>query len=164
MARIRELFALFQLLQDETGYHHWRNPCLYYICFTHVVALLTFLTQMLFGICLQVYNHINFKQKIFIWLEFLPQILFMSSIFGYLTFCIMYKWSVDWWALDENGHLIHNAPPNLLNMLIYMFLSPGNVNPEDQLYAGQVTLLPRLPKEFAINRCLCRALFKPCCC
>ena len=94
---------------------------------------------MLFGICLQVYNHVNFKNKMFIWLEFLPQILFMSSIFGYLTFCILYKWSVDWWALDENGHHIHNAPPNLLNMLIYMFLSPGNINPEEQLYPGQVS-------------------------
>lgn len=26
-------------------------------------------------------------------------------------------------------------------MLIYMFLSPGNVNPEDQLYPGQVSFV-----------------------
>lgn len=29
MARIRELFALHQLLQDETSHHHWCYPCLY---------------------------------------------------------------------------------------------------------------------------------------
>jgi V-type H+-transporting ATPase subunit a len=49
----------------------------------------------------------------------------------------MYKWSVNWWELDSAGHHIRNAPPNLLNMLIYMFLTPGSVTPEDQLYVGQ---------------------------
>jgi V-type H+-transporting ATPase subunit a len=92
---------------------------------------------MSFAICLNVFNHIHYKTKAFVWLEFLPQILFMESIFGYLIFCIMYKWSIHWWALDDQGHHIYNAPPNLLNMLIYMFLTPGKVNPQDQLYPGQ---------------------------
>lgn len=73
----------------------------------------------------------------FIWLEFLPQIMFMESVFGYLVFCIMYKWSVNWWELDSHGNHIRNSPPNLLNMLIYMFLTPGTVDPKEQLYPGQ---------------------------
>jgi len=51
--------------------------------------------------------------------------------------CIIYKWSVDWWAVDTSGNLIRNSPPSLLNMLIYMFLTPGKVDPKDQLYPGQ---------------------------
>ncbi|KAG2219779.1 hypothetical protein INT45_008870 [Circinella minor] len=121
----------------DPSWHGSENFLLFSNSYKMKQAIIIGVIHMLFGICLQVYNHVNFKNKMFIWLEFLPQILFMSSIFGYLTFCILYKWSVDWWALDENGNHIHNAPPNLLNMLIYMFLSPGNINPEEQLYPGQ---------------------------
>lgn len=75
---------------------------------------------MSFAICLQVVNHLHFKRPELIWAEFLPQILFMESIFGYLVVCILYKWSVDWEVAERQ-------PPNLLNMLIKMFLSPGSV-------------------------------------
>jgi V-type H+-transporting ATPase subunit a len=88
---------------------------------------------MSFAICLQVPNHLHFKKYLNIYAEFIPQILFMHSIFGYLVVCIIYKWSVDW-TQSATG------PPGLLNMLIYMFLSPGTVDPETQLYAGQGTV------------------------
>lgn len=85
---------------------------------------------MTFAICLQVPNHLHFKKYLNIYSEFIPQMLFFHSIFGYLVVCIIYKWSIDWSTSST-------SPPNLLNMLIYMFLSPGTVEEGSQLYAGQ---------------------------
>lgn len=121
----------------DPAWHGAENFLLFSNSYKMKQAIVIGVIHMSFAVCLNVFNHIYYKRKAFVWLEFLPQILFMESIFGYLIFCIMYKWSVNWWELDSNGHHIHNAPPNLLNMLIYMFLTPGSVNPEEQLYPGQ---------------------------
>ena len=86
--------------------------------------------QMTFALCLQIPNHIHFKRPIDIWGFFVPQMIFLQSIFGYLVVCILYKWSIDWTKSRTN-------PPSLLNMLIQMFLSPGTVDPINRLYRGQ---------------------------
>ena len=65
-----------------------------------------------------------------IWAEFIPQMLFLHSIFGYLVVCIFIKWATNWETSST-------APPNLLNMLIAMFLSPGSIDPKEQLFRGQ---------------------------
>ena len=89
---------------------------------------------MCFGISLTIANHNYFHKRINIIAEFVPQILYMLSIFGYLAIIIIYKWLVNW---DERGQ----SPPVLLNTLIFMFLKFGTVEPEDQLYSGQVIFL-----------------------
>ena len=83
---------------------------------------------MTFALCLQVPNHLRFRKPVEIWANFVPQIIFLMSIFGYLVVCILYKWSVDWSQTDVK-------PPSLLNMLISMFLAPGTI--EEPLYRGQ---------------------------
>jgi len=89
--------------------------------------------HMTFALCLQVPNHLNFKRKMDIYTNFIPQIIFLESIFGYLVVCVIYKWAIDW---SESA----TDPPSLLNMLIEMFLSPGHVDPKNQLYRGQSTV------------------------
>lgn len=85
---------------------------------------------MTFALCLQIPNTIRFKKPIDFWGNFVPQMIFLQSIFGYLALCILYKWSVDWSQSSIQ-------PPSLLNMIINMFLSPGVVDASEQLYPGQ---------------------------
>ncbi|KAL7423185.1 H(+)-transporting V0 sector ATPase subunit a [Cryptotrichosporon argae] len=114
----------------DPTWHGADNALIFTNSYKMKMSIILGVIHMSFAICLQVPNHLHFKKWLNIYAEFIPQILFMWSIFGYLIICIIYKWSVDWTHSPT-------SPPGLLNMLIYMFLSPGSVDPDSQLYPGQ---------------------------
>jgi V-type H+-transporting ATPase subunit a len=111
-------------------WHGADNALIFINSYKMKMSIVIGVLHMTFAICLNVPNFIQFKQRRRIWAEFVPQILFMWCIFGYLILCILYKWATDWTKSDLPA-------PGLLNMLIYMFLSPGTVPEGSKLYAGQ---------------------------
>jgi len=117
----------------DPGWHGADNALLFTNSYKMKMSIVLGVIHMTFAICLQVPNHIRFKRRMDIWTNFVPQMLFLQSIFGYLVVCIIYKWTVNWETSTTQ-------PPSLLNMLIGMFLSPGSVEAETQLYPGQNTV------------------------
>uniref|UniRef100_A0A8C6X5R9 V-type proton ATPase subunit a n=1 Tax=Naja naja TaxID=35670 RepID=A0A8C6X5R9_NAJNA len=74
-------------------------------------------------------NHIYFKKPLNIFLGFIPEIIFMSSLFGYLIILIIYKWAA--YNAKNSMHA-----PSLLIHLINMFLFSYEKNAQ-MLYSGQ---------------------------
>ena len=86
-------------------------------------------TQMTLGICLSLLNYRFFNEKKRIICEFLPQILFLNSIFGYMCFLIILKWTTVW---DDASRA-----PRILNLLTEMILSPWTLSEKFTMFYGQ---------------------------
>jgi len=87
-------------------------------------------TQMVLGITLSLFNALYFKHYVDIWYEFIPQMIFMLSLFGYLVFLIIYKWAVVWADASQ--------APFLLNVMIDMFLNVYTIKDADRVFTGQL--------------------------
>lgn len=72
-----------------------------------------------------------FKKPLNIYLGFIPEIVFMSSLFGYLMLLVFYKWT----AYDATTS---KDAPSLLIAFINMFLFNYNDPTNKPLYRGQV--------------------------
>ncbi|KAM3940014.1 V-type proton ATPase 116 kDa subunit a 2 [Leptodactylus fuscus] len=89
--------------------------------------------HMTFGVVLSAFNYLYFKKKFSVFLVFLPELIFMMCIFGYLVFMVIFKW------LTCSAAESMMAPSILLHF-INMFMFTGSGSNEDSnipLYAGQ---------------------------
>ncbi|KAI7817110.1 V-type ATPase, V0 complex, 116kDa subunit family [Gamsiella multidivaricata] len=121
----------------DYGWHGTENYLLFTNSYKMKMSVILGVIHMSFGICMVYFNAKHFRKPIDIIGGFIPQMMFMQCLFGYLVMMIIYKWTVDWFETDAAGHSVRNSPPSLLNTMIYMFLSPGSVNEGDKLYSGQ---------------------------
>ncbi|PNW78309.1 hypothetical protein CHLRE_09g402500v5 [Chlamydomonas reinhardtii] len=90
------------------------------------MSILLGVAHMNFGIINSLYNNLYFRDWLSVWCEFVPQMIFLNFIFGYLCILIVIKWCT--------GKLT-----DLYHVMIYMFLSPGGGfdDPSQILIPGQ---------------------------
>ncbi|XP_024372757.1 V-type proton ATPase subunit a2 isoform X2 [Physcomitrium patens] len=88
------------------------------------MSILLGISQMNLGILLSYFNAKYFCSALDVWYQFIPQLLFLNALFGYLSFLIVLKWC-------------QGSKPDLYHVMIYMFLSPTEDLGENQLFSGQ---------------------------
>ncbi|KAG7259420.1 hypothetical protein CRUP_031047 [Coryphaenoides rupestris] len=88
--------------------------------------------HMCFGVTLSLFNHLYFKKPLNIYLGFIPEIVFLVSLFGYLVVLVFYKWL----AYDARTS---QSAPSLLIAFINMFMFNYN-DPSSRIYTGQMAV------------------------
>lgn len=88
------------------------------------MSILLGVAQMNLGIIMSYCNAKFFKNNVNVWFQFIPQVIFLNSLFGYLSLLIIVKWCTG-------------SQADLYHVMIYMFLSPTDDLGENQLFAGQ---------------------------
>ncbi|XP_021827942.1 V-type proton ATPase subunit a3 [Prunus avium] len=91
------------------------------------MSILIGVVQMNLGIIISYFNARFFRSGVNVWFQFIPQIIFLNSLFGYLSVLIVMKW----WT---------GSKADLYHVMIYMFLSPTDELGENQLFSGQRTV------------------------
>jgi len=88
------------------------------------MSILLGVAQMNLGIILSYFNAKFYGDDINIRYQFFPQMIFLNSLFGYLSLLIIVKWCTG-------------SQADLYHVMIYMFLSPTDDLGENQLFVGQ---------------------------
>ena len=79
--------------------------------------------QMILGLFLKGFNGIYFGDYVDFLFEFIPQLIFMCLLFGYMCLMIYIKWGTDW--SDDTS-----KAPSLISQLLMLFLNMGSTGPD----------------------------------
>mmetsp|Transcript_18286 Transcript_18286/g.42092 ORF Transcript_18286/g.42092 Transcript_18286/m.42092 type:complete len:874 (+) Transcript_18286:101-2722(+) len=77
-------------------WHVTSNELLFFNSFKMKLSVIFGIIQMFFGTILKGINSIYFGEKLDLYFEVLPMVVFASSLFIYMVVLIFMKWSIDW--------------------------------------------------------------------
>jgi len=77
-------------------WHVSTNELLFFNSFKMKLSVVFGIMQMFMGTCLKGVNAIYFGERLDFFFEFLPMVIFASSLFIYMVGLIFMKWTIDW--------------------------------------------------------------------
>ena len=107
--------------------------CIFYFqivflnAFKMKISIILGVLHMTFGVCMSFWNHKYFQKPVNIFTEFIPQLLFLLCLFGYLALLMFFKWT-KYYAnkVEDEFGLSERCAPSILITFINMVLFRGN--------------------------------------
>lgn len=84
------------------------------------LAVVIGVAHMSMGVVMKGLNALYFRQTVNFVFEFIPQIVMLLSLFGYMDYIIMVKWTTDWDGREDRS-------PSIIATMIGMFLGGGEI-------------------------------------
>ena len=106
------------------------NKIVFLNAFKMKVSIILGVLHMTFGVCMSYWNATYFKKPLRIFAEFIPQIIFMTCMFGYLQMLMWMKWTM-YAANAEDFVNSERCAPSILITFINMVLFKDNDDEAD---------------------------------
>jgi vacuolar-type H+-ATPase subunit I/STV1 len=94
------------------------------------ISVIIGVVHMTLGVLVKATNSLYFKRKVEFWFEFLPQLLFLVMVFGYMDFLIIFKWLKDWGFGNPHAPSIITTMINLplqMGKTVHISLTSGQI-------------------------------------
>jgi V-type H+-transporting ATPase subunit a len=114
------------------------NKIIFQNAYKMKISIIFGVLHMIFGVVVGLFNHRYFKNKMAIYTEFIPQMIFLIFLFFYMTTLMFMKWT-KFSAENEGKFSIHCAPSILItfiNMVLFK-TTPVSDGCSPYMFAGQ---------------------------
>lgn len=91
------------------------------------ISVIIAVIHMTLGVFVKASNALYFRHKLDFFFEFIPQLIFLVGLFGYMDFLIIYKWLKPWKLYDSSA-------PSIITTMINLPLKMGKT---DKCCGGQ---------------------------
>ena len=116
---IRKNKCIYPIGMDPKWYAS-NNELAFFNSFKMKWSVIIGIFQMVIGIILRGLNNLYFRDNLGFFFEFIPQIIFMLLLFGYMVVLIYIKWLTDY-SLDTS------RAPSIITILMNLALKNGSV-------------------------------------
>ncbi|KAF7995543.1 hypothetical protein HCN44_006650 [Aphidius gifuensis] len=130
-----------------------KNKIIFLNSYKMKLSIIFGVVHMIFGVCVSIANIIHKKKYSSLILEFLPQLLLLIFLFGYLTVLVMVKWYLYYSTDTKTDPRDSQCAPSVLITFINMMLfnEPKNETCSGYMFGGQAIL----QKVFIFAALLC---------
>ena len=98
------------------------NDIAFYNSFKMKAAVILGVSHMLIGLGCKGLNAVHFNRKLDFLHEFLPQVIMLCALFGFMNTLVVVKWTTDWQGRED-------VAPSIIGIMIDMFVNLGE--PQD---------------------------------